>query len=227
VSPLRWWSFKPMTDSWALALLVTGFVTALLVLERGARWLPLWIASVFALSFTRDAGIVLALAAILLALRSATGRAALLAATGAVAILPAPLAFGAPLREALAYTFNHFYPAPNVGWNFVFERYWPQLKHMLDEDGSFVLRHPEVGLVYGAGVGLLFLLRLGRDPFIQLLRGGFVAAVLYLLVLPQYSAFRLELVLLPAAAVGLAAATERLLPMLLERIQGMVAARAA
>jgi hypothetical protein len=219
VPPLRWWSFKPMTDSFALMLLVAGFGAALLVVDHGARWLPAWFATVLALSFTRDAGVILVLAAVWLACSSHSRRAWLLVPTGVLALLPAPLAFGAPLREALAYTFNRFYPVRGADWNFVADRYWSHLENMLHKDGTFMLRHPEVGFVFASGLACLFLLHLGSDPFIQLMRGSLVASGLYLVLLPQFSAFRLELVLLPAVAVGLAGAAERLLPLLTDPIR--------
>lgn len=65
-----------------------------------------------------------------------------------------------------------------------------------------------VGLLFAAGSAFLFLPRNG-DPLLMLLRGGLVAALLYLTLLPQWTAYRLELVLLPFVAFGLARAADR------------------
>ncbi|HZT91189.1 MAG TPA: hypothetical protein VFA05_04035 [Gaiellaceae bacterium] len=54
----------------------------------------------------------------------------------------------------------------------------------------------------------LFLTPRSRDPFLALLRGGALASVAYLFLLPQYTALRLALVVLPFAALGVARAVE-------------------
>jgi len=47
-------SSYPLTDSWGLALEATAFAAALLTLDRGRRWLALWVLAILVLSFTRD-----------------------------------------------------------------------------------------------------------------------------------------------------------------------------
>jgi hypothetical protein len=63
-----------------------------------------------------------------------------------------------------------------------------------------------------AGLALLSLLARGRDrpPPITLLQGAAPAALAYVLVLPVFSAFWLELVCVPMAAFGLSLGVERL-----------------
>ncbi len=61
-------------------------------------------------------------------------------------------------------------------------------------------------LVVGALLPLF--LPAGGDRFLLLIRGGAVGAVAYLFLLPEFTAFRLALVLLPFAALGLARAVE-------------------
>jgi hypothetical protein len=56
---------------------------------------------------------------------------------------------------------------------------------------------------------LLLLLRGARDPFVPVMRAATLAAFGYLALLPNYTAFRLELVLLPFAAFGIAHAVAR------------------
>ena len=43
---LRFWAAQPLTDSFAVALEALGLLAAVLVLDRGRRWLPLWLAAV-------------------------------------------------------------------------------------------------------------------------------------------------------------------------------------
>ena len=52
--PLTHHSSFPLTDSWGLALEIVALGAAILALERGLRWLPLWIAAIAVLAFTRD-----------------------------------------------------------------------------------------------------------------------------------------------------------------------------
>jgi hypothetical protein len=44
----------PLTDSWASRSRSSRFGAAILALERGLGWLPLWIGAIALLSFTRD-----------------------------------------------------------------------------------------------------------------------------------------------------------------------------
>jgi hypothetical protein len=78
--PVREFARGPGTDSWGLTLLVVGLLSAMLLRERGLRWLPVWIAVVLALSFTRDATVVLVLATGWLAFRKRDRRSVLVAA---------------------------------------------------------------------------------------------------------------------------------------------------
>jgi hypothetical protein len=63
------------------------------------------------------------------------------------------------------------------------------------------------GLVLALGLILLVPIP-GRAPYVELMRGAGLAALGFLLVNPEWTAFRYELVLVPAAAVGYAAALE-------------------
>lgn len=99
--PLREWSFRPLTDSWGLALELACLLAAVLALDRGPRWLALWVVSVGALSLTRDATVVVVLAAAWVALAERTRTAIALAVSGAVAALPVPLLLGAPVGGTL------------------------------------------------------------------------------------------------------------------------------
>ena len=85
LAPLRFWSFRPLTDSWGVALEALCLLAGVLVLERGPRWLPAWIAAVVALSLTRDAAIVFVAGAALLAVVERRRRPLWLALTGAAA----------------------------------------------------------------------------------------------------------------------------------------------
>lgn len=113
--PLREWSFHPLTDSWGLALELACLLAAVLALDRGPRWLTLWVAGVVALSLTRDATVVVVLAAAWVALAERTRTALALALSGVVAAAPVPLLLGAPVGGTVGHA------ARDAG------RYWESL----------------------------------------------------------------------------------------------------
>ncbi len=209
--PLRLWGHLPLTDTPALLLLVAGFAAARLALVRGSLWLLVWCLVVLAITFTRDTAIVVITAAAWLALRAPSRRAAAVAVTGAVAALPAAAFLGGSWRETLAYTFNDHRPPRDHSWHFVWEHYWPSLERLLRQEWAFLSANPEVGLVCGAGLLSLFLLRTRPDDrFLPMQRAGVIGGLAFLVLLPYFSRFRFELVFLPGVATGLAAGAERL-----------------
>jgi hypothetical protein len=116
-----------------------------------------------------------------------------------------------PLRELLAQMLNGLQPAPELGWGEIASRYPGAIVDLLQADGGFV----RDGAWYSAayllvGLGLLVLAaRNGRrGPATILKLAGALAGAAYVLTVPVFSAFRLELVLVPMAAFGLATAAE-------------------
>ena len=101
--PLLTYGHWPLTDSWGLSLLTAGLLVALLVRDSGLRWLPVWVAVVLALSFTRDLSVVLVIVTGWLAFREWSRRMALVTVSAVLASLPAPLLFSTPIRDNLAY----------------------------------------------------------------------------------------------------------------------------
>jgi hypothetical protein len=202
----------PLTDSWGLALEVAAFGTALLALRRGWRWLIPWAAVIALLSITRDSMWIPVLAAAGLAVIQRTRITAALAATGFAAALPAVIAIPVPLRELLAQMLNGLQPAPDLSWGEIAGRYPAAIVDLLQADGGFVRDGAWYSAVYLlAGLGLLVLLARGRrlGPATILMAAGALAAAAYVLTVPVFSALRLELTLVPMAAVGLALAAER------------------
>jgi hypothetical protein len=204
----------PLTDSWGLALEVAAFASAVLVLRRGPRWLFAWAAAIALLSITRDSMWIPILAAIALALIQRSRLTTGLAATGVAAALPAMLAVHVPMRELLAQMLNGLQPAPDASWSAIAGKYPAAIVDLLQADGGFVRDGAGYSAAYLlVGVALLFLLSRRRDASgdaATLLKAGAIAGAAYVLVVPVFSAFRLELVLVPMAAVGLALAAERL-----------------
>ena len=142
VEPLRAWSSSPLTDSWGLALGTAALVFGCLALTRDARWLAAWAAAVLVLGFTRDLTLVLVGAALLTAFLVRSGRALALAGTGVVAALPAPLLFGAPLKAAIAYPLNGYYPVDDPSWSYIADRYVGGAKALAKSDLSYIAHHP-------------------------------------------------------------------------------------
>jgi MFS family permease len=202
----------PHTDTWGLALLSVALATAVVTVDRGLRWLPLWAGALLLLAFTRDSTWVAILAVAWCAWRWRSRRAFWLAVTGVAAVLPALLLFPLPLRELLAFAVSDFRPAPELSWFEIAERYPGTLADTLHSNAGFV-RGGEwyTGAYFALGLGLLFVLA-GRRPVersVALVRAAAVVAVPYLLTVPLFSGFRLELVLVPGAAFGFALGLER------------------
>ena len=134
-------------------------------------------------------------------------------AIGIAAAIPVLLAFSMPTRELLAMMLNGLQPAPDASWGFVAEQYPGALVDFARAEGGFVRDGAWYSAAYlVAGLALLFLLPRGRNrpPPISFLQGAALAALAYVLVLPVFSAFRLELVCVPMAAFGLGLGVERL-----------------
>ena len=208
-------SAYPLTDSWGLALETIAIAAGLLVLDRGPRWLVLWVASIFVLSLTRDSTWIPIAAAAFLTLRYRSRISVYLLGSGLAATVPVTLAFSAPMKELLAMMLNDgIQPVRDPSWGFVAERWPGAVVDLLQADGGYV----RDGAWYSAGyliVGLLLLFALGRSErsrqWMTFLRAAAVAGALSVLVVPIFSAFRLDLVCVPMAAFGLGLAAERVL----------------
>jgi hypothetical protein len=210
----------PLTDTWGLALEAAAFATAILALRRGPRWLIPWVAAIALLSITRDSMWIPILAAGWLAVTQRSRIAVALAATGVAAALPAVLAIQVPMRELLAQMLNDAQPAPDAPWSEIVRQFPGAIVDMLQADGGFV----RDGAWYSAAfllVGLVSLFVFTRGsrstPATTLMKAGAVAAAAFVIAVPIFSAFRIELVLVPMAAVGLAFAVERIAALAVER----------
>jgi hypothetical protein len=197
----------PLTDTWGLALEIGALAAGLLVLDRGPRWLPAWIACLAVLSFTRDNTWIPLIAAAGVALHLRSRDAWILAGTGLAAVLPALVAFGAPVRELLAMMLNGIEPAPDASWGFVAGHYPGAIADFLKANGGYVRDGAWYSAAYllgGLGLLALFILRRRPTATDTFLLAGALAAIALVFALPVFSAFRLELVCLPMAAFGLA-----------------------
>lgn len=207
LGPLRYWSLLPLTDSFGVALEAAALATAVLALQRPKRWLPVFALTMLALSVTRDATIVVVAGLAWVALRERSRRAFLTLATAVAASLPAPLLFGAPAREIMAYTLNQFRPPLHATWDFIGSRYVDGEKGLLKDDLTYLVHHPYVGLFAIGGIVALYAVR-NADVSTKLMRGAVFGAIALLLVAPNYTALRLELPFIPIAAYGLALALD-------------------
>jgi hypothetical protein len=209
LQPLRYWSSLPLTDSFGVAMECLALGAGVLVLTRGRRWVLPWALAVLALSFTRDASVLAVAGAAAAVAWRPTRTSVLVAFTGALASLPAPIALGAPLRESMAYTLNDFYPPRHPTWGFVAHHYLSGAHSLVKNNVEWLGHHPiDAAVLVG---GFLCLALLSRSPAgtRRFVYGAAAAAVVLDLLEPNYTAFRLELVFVPFAALGLAAAAER------------------
>jgi hypothetical protein len=216
LGPTRDWGVRPMTDSWGLALSVAAICSALVVLARGHKWLGLWIATMLALSFTRDLALIPlgALVWLMYRDRDLTHRRAalILILTGVLATIPAYLLFGASLRLTLASVIDGFeIPSPaHSTWTYVAKHYPHLFFGTVKADLHYAAYHPLVGLTVGVGLVALFALRANRDTLILLMRGAVLGWLIVFAIDPVYTGFRYELTILAPAAVGLCSLVEHL-----------------
>ena len=203
----------PLTDSWGVALETAALAFGILALQRGARWVIGWAAALVLLAFTRDSSLVLVLAAAWLFLTHRSRVSAWMLGTSLAASIPVVLIFSMPMRELLAMMLNDAQPDPGASWVSVGERYPGAIVDMLQADGGYVRGGAWLSAFYLlAGLGLLFVLTRGShaSAATSLLKAAAVAGALYVVAVPIFSAFRLELVLVPMAAFGLGLGLERL-----------------
>ena len=203
----------PLTDSWGLALETAALGAAVLTLDRSLRWLPAFAAAVLVLSFTRDSTWIPVLATVWCAYRFRTRPAVMLAATGIAASLPALLLFSVPLRELVAFNVFGHEPAPDASWSLIARNYPEALIEHVRGNVGFIRQGAWfTGAYLVGGVLLLFALTWrSREALTTVLKAAAVVALLYVVSIPAFSAFRVELVLVPMAACGLGFAAERLL----------------
>jgi hypothetical protein len=202
----------PLTDSWGLALEIVAFASAFLVLQRGRAWLLPWIASIALLSFVRDSTWIPILAAAWCAFRFRSRPSVELLVTGIAAALPAVFAFTTPVRDLLALLVNQSQVPPDTSWSFILHKYPAALVDLAHADAGF-LRHGEwyTAAYFAGGLAALLLIRSQRQSdrtWRSLLIPAALASLAYVMAAPVFSAFRLELVFIPAVAFGLASALE-------------------
>jgi hypothetical protein len=202
LAPLRAWSVIPLTDSWAVALMLAALLAGLAALERGPRWLWAWAAAILALSVTRDTSFVLVAAAIVLMLVVRSRASVALAATGLLASLPAPLIFSVDARAQLAYVANDRTIPTDTSWGFIADRYPHLLGDMFTGYWHYATANPLVVAAFVIGLVALYALGCRRDPFFLLLWGIPVGYLALLAIGPTFSGFRYELILLPCVAAG-------------------------
>jgi hypothetical protein len=215
--PVYKWSLGMRVDSWGLQLEALGLLSAVLVKDLGRRWLALWTLAIAALSITRDAELVLLPAVAWLLFvergdREATRTNLALLGTGVAASLPAFLIGGAAVRDNLAYVIGGYNIPADSSWSYVASGYLDQLWRTISTDATYPLDFPApVAVVLYAGLGLALaalaavIARPSRgDPYFSLMKAAIPGCVLLLLLANNPQAYRLELVLVPIAAVGLA-----------------------
>lgn len=220
--PVYKWSLGMRVDSWGLQLEALALLAAVLVKDLGRRWLALWVVAIAALSLTRDAQAILLPAVLWLLVverrdRAATRTNLTLLGTGIAAALPAFLLGGTPVRDNLAYVITGYNIPEDSSWNFVAAHYFDQLWRTVSTDLTYPVDFsaPVLVLLYaGIAVAVAALVALvarpsGGDPYFSLMKAAIPGCVLLLLLANNPQAYRLELVFVPIAAVGLAVLAER------------------
>jgi hypothetical protein len=221
--PVYKWSLGMRVDSWGLLLETLGLLAAVLVADRGRRWLALWVVAIAALSITRDATAIVLPAVLWLLVvkwRDPTARRtnAALLGTGLVAALPAFVLGGTPVRDNLAYVIAGYNIPDESSWSYVASGYLDQLWRTISTDLTYPADFAlpvAIALYAGLALAAAALVALvarpsGGDPYFSLMKASLPGCVLLLLLANNPQAYRLELVFVPMAAVGLAILAMRL-----------------
>ena len=221
--PVRTWGGCPLTDSWGLALEVGSLWAALLALERGGRYIGLWVASILALSFTRDATVVLLVAVGWIAITTRTRRSTAVLASGIAAAVPAFALFGAPLIEQLSYAMQGFRIPHPASWSYVTGHYPATMLDVLHRDAVYPgeLSLPYLWYMIGAAILATIVYTMfaspRRDPFFMLQRAALVGAAVTVALAANWTDMRVELVFVPCVAAALAFTSQRGLDVLRRR----------
>jgi hypothetical protein len=117
-----------------VAAMALAFTAATWALRGHRARLAVWASSVLLLSFTRDTAAIAVAGAVWLAIAKRSRRTIALACTGVAAAAPAPLFFGAPLRETMAFTFSENWIPTDTSWHFIFHQYGRFVGLMVDFD---------------------------------------------------------------------------------------------
>jgi hypothetical protein len=236
--PVYKWSLGMRVDSWGLLLESLGFLAAVLVKDQGRRWLVLWVAAIAALSITRDATAILVPAVLWLLIvewpnvQARRTNFALLG-TGIAAALPAFLLGGTPVRDQLAYVIVGYKIPDQNSWSFIGAHYMDQLWRTIKTDLTYPVDFPiPVAILLYAGLAVaaaalvaVAVHRPRRDPYFSLAKGAIPGCILLLLLANNAQAYRLELVFVPVAAIGLAIIARQLAGYVPLTIVGPVPAR--
>jgi hypothetical protein len=221
--PMYRWSFGQFVDSWGVLLETLGLWALVLVADRGLRWLSLWIAAMLLLSVTRDATMILGIAAVWLAVGQwrdweLLRRNAWILAAGAAAAAPALLLGGAPVRENLAYIYAGYEIPTDTGWGDVVAGYPAQLWVTVQGNLTYPLDHGTAGLALYAvvavaivAIALVAARRPRGDAFWLTMQGAILGCAVLLLLANNPQGYRLELVFVPVIATGFALALTRFL----------------
>ena len=156
---LRFWSAQPLTDSFAVALEALGLLAAVLVLDRGRRWLPLWFAAVLALAFTRDATIVLVGAAAWVAVDAAVEARGCAARDRRRRRGAGAAALRRSLQRSLALVVSGFQVPEDTSWSFIAREYPGALWRVAGDDFDSLTRSTPL-----TGVLVVVALRLPVRP---------------------------------------------------------------
>jgi hypothetical protein len=191
-----------------------------LAVERGGRYIVVWVASMLALSFTRDATAVLLAGVALIAITTRSRRNTAVLASGIAASIPALALFDAQVVEQLSWVIQGNQIPHPASWSFVLEHYpetmWTVLR--LDAEYPGELSFPAFWYAIGAAILATIVCMIfaspRRDPFYLLHRGALVGAAAVVLLAASYTAMRVELVFIPCVAVAFAFTGQRFLDVL-------------
>jgi hypothetical protein len=203
--PLRHYALRPLADGAGLLAVLVALLAMVMTVERSRWWLVLWVATIAVGSITKESISVAVLAAAVLAVRRARNAKWLLL-TGLAAIAPALLLVKVSYwRELSGVTAEDFGRPVTESFVGVLENWLSAVAHLPLWDYE---QQPLWALLLAAAL-LAFVLQRERTVPSQVMWATLIGSLVYLASLPNPTSLRLEFVLLPVAAYGIAGSCER------------------
>jgi hypothetical protein len=202
--PFQHWSFYPLVDSVGVLFVVMALTLAVLTLRRGYCWLFPWMLVLVAGSLTRETIAAPVIAAFMLVVWRVR-RALPLFVTGVGAVAPAMFFLRFPFAEAFARVTAYQLRVPIDTSFSALLSHWLFLTAVLPVRD--VLAEPIWAPILAIPVAFVLRMHDGSTNG-KVVRAAAIAGLVYLASFPFVTNLRLELVLLPAAAYGVALLAE-------------------
>lgn len=213
--PLHIWAGYPLTDSWGVTVEILTVLAGLTALEQGGKHYVGFAGAMLLLSLTHDGTIVIVVSLAVAAAVRRELRGFAMLATAVAASVPAPLLFGGSLRQELSAVTSGYHTL-TASWGYIARQYPHAVWRLLSQDVrwpgvmSYSLFWYCAGLFVVGSVIYLVTRASNRDTFFLLAKALIIGGAVSLLLVPNYTELRLELVFVPTVAVSFGLVLSRL-----------------